>query len=67
MSTDEVGFLTGIFRQGALDQYGTPTYYLKNKANVQFPNEISDNTDVQVWLGPALPRPPKERRSPAPW
>jgi len=43
MSTEEVGFLTGIFRQGALDQYSTPTYYLKNKAHVRFPDEISDN------------------------
>jgi hypothetical protein len=43
MSTEEVAFLTGIFRQSTLDQYNSPTYYLRHKERIQFPDEILDN------------------------
>lgn len=42
MSTDEVGFITGIFRQNMLEEYGTPTYHLQ-KDRISFPDALLEN------------------------
>lgn len=54
MSTDEVCFATGIFRLHMMEEYVTPTYYLKDKNQVSFPNELKDNLQfknlfLDVW------------------
>jgi hypothetical protein len=54
MSTDEVCFATGIFRLHTLEEYVTPTYYLSDKEQVSFPDEIKDNLQfknlfLEVW------------------
>jgi hypothetical protein len=42
MSIDEVGFITGIFRQNMLEEYGTPTYQLQ-KDRISFSDELMEN------------------------
>lgn len=42
MSTDEVGFITGVFRQNMLEEYGTPTYHLQ-KDHIRFPDALLEN------------------------
>lgn len=42
MSTDEVGFITGIFRQNMLEEYGTPTYHLQ-KDQIRFSDALLEN------------------------
>lgn len=54
MSTDEVCFTTGIFRLNTLEDYVTPTYHLKDKSQISFPDEIRDNLQfknlfLEVW------------------
>ena len=47
MSIEEVGFITGIFRLHTVDQYVTPTYYLKDKNHIHFPKEVIDNVQFK--------------------
>lgn len=42
MSTDEVGFVTGIFRLNMLDLYSAPLYHV-NKERIQFPGPVKTN------------------------
>ncbi len=53
MSTEEVGFVTGIFRQAMLEQYTTPCYYVR-KGQIAFPDLPIDNLQfkklfLSVW------------------
>ncbi|GAB4439141.1 MAG: hypothetical protein OHK0015_33630 [Chloroflexi bacterium OHK40] len=54
MSTDEVAFLSGVFRLNALEDYSVPLYYLHDKERVEFPVEVRDNLQftnvfMEVW------------------
>ena len=42
MSTEEVGFATGIFRSVVLEDFTFPTYML-NKSSIKFPNYLEGN------------------------
>lgn len=42
MSTDEVGFVTGIFRSNMLDLYSSPMYRV-DKSRLQFPEPLATN------------------------
>jgi hypothetical protein len=54
MATDEVAFLSGIFRSSMLEDYSVPAYYLKDKSCVDFPEHVRDNLQfknvfLEVW------------------
>ncbi len=54
MPTDEVAFLSGVFRLNAIQDYAVPLYYLQNKRGVAFPPDILDNVQftnvfLEVW------------------
>jgi hypothetical protein len=54
MATDEVAFLSGIFRSSVLEDYSVPAYYLKDKSCVDFPEHVRDNLQfknvfLEVW------------------
>lgn len=54
MSTDEVAFLSGIFRSSVLEDYSVPIYYLHDKDKVDFPEHVRDNLQfknvfIEVW------------------
>lgn len=54
MSTDEVAFLSGVFRLNAIEDYSVPVYHLRDKGRVAFPPEIRDNVQftnvfLEVW------------------
>lgn len=51
MSTDEVGFVTGIFRLNMLDLYSSPIYRV-NKARVPLPQPVKNNLQYQKLLEP---------------
>lgn len=42
MSTEQVGFATGIFRSLFLEEHVVPTYLLR-KEMIEFPNDLADN------------------------
>jgi len=53
MSTEQVGFATGVFRALFLEEHVVPTYLL-NKEQVKFPNDLMDNFQfrnlfMRVW------------------
>jgi hypothetical protein len=54
MATDEVAFLSGIFRSSMLEDYSVPAYFLKDKSFVDFPEHVRDNLQfknvfLEVW------------------
>jgi hypothetical protein len=54
MPTDEVAFLSGVFRLNAIQDYAVPLYYLRDKDGVSFPAEILGNVQftnvfMEVW------------------
>lgn len=54
MATDEVAFLSGIFRSSVLADHSVPLYYLSNKDGVDFPEQVRDNLQfkhvfLEVW------------------
>ncbi|MDX1992627.1 MAG: hypothetical protein SF029_09565 [bacterium] len=51
MSADEIGFMTGIFRQNMLDTYSSPDYRL-NKNAVQFSKLLSENLQFKQLYQP---------------
>ncbi|MBZ0297442.1 MAG: hypothetical protein K8L99_33090 [Anaerolineae bacterium] len=51
MSTDEVGFVTGIFRSNMLDLYSSPLYRV-NKDEFQFPEPVTTNLQFDKLFKP---------------
>jgi hypothetical protein len=54
MPTDEVAFLSGVFRLNAIQDYAVPLYHVHKKECVVFPADILDNVQftnvfLEVW------------------
>lgn len=52
MSTDEVGFVTGVFRSNVLDLYSAPVYVV-DKSKFEFPQAVRDNLQYKNFFAPA--------------
>ena len=55
MTTEDIGFATGIFRSLMLERYVFPTYWL-NKAQLKFPPELESNFQFKKLFREALNR-----------
>lgn len=52
MSTDEVGFVTGVFRSNMLDLYSAPIYCV-DKTKIEIPDSVRENLQYKNFFAPA--------------